>query len=54
MADSPAAVPPPPGAPEPERDGSTGDVAHDRPEVLVGGAFVGAFLFARILKRITS
>ena len=24
----------------------------DRPEILVGGAFVGAFLFARILKKI--
>ena len=24
----------------------------DRPEILVGAAFVGAFLFARILKKI--
>ena len=34
--------------------GQTGNLAHDRPEILVGGAFVGAFLFAKILRRISS
>jgi hypothetical protein len=53
----PENLPPPPGAATPEpvtSDGPTGDVVHDRPEILVGGAFVGAFLVGRILKRITS
>jgi hypothetical protein len=30
------------------------ELAQEKPEVLVAGAFVGAFLFARILKHITS
>jgi hypothetical protein len=30
------------------------ELAQQRPEVLVGAAFAGAFLFARILKHITS
>ena len=30
------------------------EVAEQRPELLVAGAFAGAFVFARILKRITS
>ena len=29
-----------------------GDLAQERPEVLVAGAFAGAFLFAKILKRL--
>jgi hypothetical protein len=30
------------------------ELAQERPEVLVGAAFAGAFLFARILKHITT
>jgi hypothetical protein len=30
------------------------ELAQQRPEVLVGAAFAGAFLFARILKHITT
>jgi hypothetical protein len=30
------------------------ELAQEKPEVLLAGAFVGAFLFARILKHITS
>jgi hypothetical protein len=46
---SPDLPPPPPGS-----DAPAADIVHEKPEILVGGAFVGAFLFARILKRITS
>ncbi len=34
--------------------GAGGGVAEDRPELLVGGAFVGGFLLAKIIKRLGS
>lgn len=48
--------------PEPRVEGESGsgfsvpglpENLNERPELLIGGAFAGAFLFARILKRIT-
>ncbi len=45
-------------APPPGDGGSSssspigGDMAQERPEVLVAGAFAGAFVFAKILKRL--
>ena len=32
--------------------GAGGGVAEDRPELLVGGAFVGGFLLAKLIKRL--
>ena len=47
--EKPAAV-----APEPSADGTTTEPsAPERPEVQAAAAFVGAFLLARILRRIT-
>jgi hypothetical protein len=46
-AGRPALGPAPAAAPA-----SEGSVAADRPEILVGAAFAGAFIFARILKRL--
>jgi len=61
-ADIPAAVAPPP-ATEPEASGSEasssgglpvigGELAEQRPELVAAGAFAGAFLLAKILKRL--
>jgi hypothetical protein len=52
---------PPPASPESSSSGldtaaaleTFNEVTEQRPELLVAGAFAGAFLFARILKRIT-
>ena len=41
---------PPPAAPADKLS----EVSEQRPELLVAGAFAGAFVFARILKRITN
>jgi hypothetical protein len=45
-------TPPPAGEVDPLE--KFNEVTEQRPEILVAGAFAGAFLFARILKRITS
>jgi hypothetical protein len=43
-----------PSPPRSEPSPAAGGIAEDRPEVLVGAAFAGAFLFAKILRAMTS
>ena len=43
------AAPPPGGG---SAASSAGDVAQERPELLVAGAFAGAFVLAKILRRL--
>lgn len=56
-AQPPRGSPEPAAAPEPGAGAATmsfgGDAGQQRPEVLVAGAFVGAFLIAKILKRLS-
>ncbi len=44
---------PPPSAPGQDPLEAFNEVAERRPELVVAGTFAGAFVFARILKRIT-
>lgn len=50
----PAPAPVPPPIPVPPDSDASGGLAHDRPEVLAGGAFAGGILLALILKRFGS
>ena len=54
VAPEPAALPPLPAAPQPAPTplDRAATLAAERPEVAVGGAFAGGFLFAMILRRL--
>jgi hypothetical protein len=54
VAPEPAALPPLPTAPQPAPTplDRAATLAAERPEVAVGGAFAGGFLFAMILRRL--